>query len=143
MEKFDFLRKELVRTFSYSTINEDRFGYINYEENGRKYTKYGTWQAVTYIGLLYKVFDKKSKVYKYIYHVGMTKQHPCDIQVDKQLAYETAYTNALMEPNITITWDQKPSTVECMNIIRYHMCNLRLRFVKTKAEITKNKLCQI
>lgn len=143
MERFDFLRKELVRTFSYSTINDDRSGCIDFEKDGRKYTKYGTWQAITYIGLLYKVFDKQAKMYKYIYHVGVTKQHPCDIQVNKQLAYETAYMNALTEPAITFVWDQKPTLRECMYLIMCHLYNIKLRFIKTSAEIINSKTCQI
>lgn len=139
MERFDFLRKELVRTYNYSTANFDRSGYIDYVENGRKYTKYGTWQAITYIGLLYKVYDTKQKMYKYVLHVGMSKQHPNDTRTNKDIAYEIAYENALIEPTITITWDQKPTSYDCMNIITSHLSNVKLKMMKTKEEIKLEK----
>lgn len=135
MENLDFLRKDLIKTFNYTTTSKDRSGYVEYNENGRKYRKYGTWQAITYIGLLYKVYDTGKGIYRYIYHVGYTKQHPCDLKNNKELSYENAYISALTEPVVTVTFDQKPSSYECMNVIYVHMNNVRLRLLKTPEEI--------
>lgn len=135
MEKFDFLRKDLVRTFTYSTITQNRESSIDYIENGRRYTKYGTLQALTYVGLLYKVYDTKAKLYKYIMHIGISKQHPCDLKINKDMAYEEAYLCALLEPVVTYTFDQKPTSYDCMDVIYLYNSTVKVRLVKTKQEI--------
>ena len=54
-EKNKFLFKELVNTFSYTTATQDREVYADVSINGRRYRKYGTLQAVAFVGNLYKV----------------------------------------------------------------------------------------
>ena len=111
----DFLFKELVNTFAYTTATQNRDVCTDVSINGRRYTKYGTLQAVTFVGKLYKVGTPSEGYWprengrpevkhneKFVLFIGMSKQHPCDNKINKQLGYEIAETNALNNPQMII-----------------------------------------
>lgn len=100
MQSLDFLRKDLVETFYFTNVNDNRT-YANREiVNGREVDVKGQVCATTLIGLLYRVYDPSVESYKYILHVGVANQGNADAVVDVDEEYEEAYTNALMNPQI-------------------------------------------
>lgn len=128
--KDNFLGKELVRTFVYTTATQDREAYTDVVINGRKYTKYGTLQAVTFVGNLYKVDDK------HVLFVGLSRQHPCDTKVNKRLGYEIASENALDDPFMIIEVNNKFNKHMFNDFVEGYMDNMmELQFVKTRQEI--------
>ena len=100
MQSLDFLRKDLVETFYFTNVNDNRT-YVNREiVNGREVDVRGQVCATTLLGLLYLVYDPSVESYKYILHVGVANQGNADAVVDVDEEYEEAYINALMNPQI-------------------------------------------
>ena len=130
--------KNVEKVYSFSTIAEDRFGKKFVKINGRDYVKLGQYQAVTLVGVLFKVDSPSNEPNKYVLQVGLAKQHPSDIVIDKALAYEHAHENALMDPvcvmEVGPDWTQWNFTT----FARSYVNSLRLNFVKTAQEL-KNK----
>lgn len=142
----DFLFKELVNTFAYTTATQDRDVCTDVSINGRRYTKYGTLQAVTFVGNLYKTGVKGegylkedgapvNKNEKYVLSIGMSKQHPCDTKVNKELGYEIAMSNALDNPIILIEINGKFNKKRFCDIVENYLDTMKLEFIKTKLEI--------
>lgn len=125
-----FLFKELVNTFSYTTASQNREAYADVSINGRRYRKYGTLQAVTYVGNLYKVGEDKQ-----VLVIGMSKQHPCDVKVNKEYGYEIAHGNALDDPCMIIEVQGKFNKRRFVNLVEYYISTMKLEFIKTRDEI--------
>ena len=98
----NILTKEILKTFSYTTANGNREGSMLVKINGRDYVKFGTFQAVTLVGDLCEVYDADVKRLKTVLFVGVSRQHPRDIKIEKELAYEVAHLNALFNPQMVI-----------------------------------------
>ena len=143
-----FLFKELVNTFGYTTATQNRDVYTDVSINGRRYRKYGTLQAVTFVGNLYKVgcsgeryWPKEdgpihtSKNEKYVLVIGMSKQHPYDTKVNKELGYEIAHENSLTNPCMTIEVQGKFNKRRFVNLVEYYLSTMKLEFIKTRGEI--------
>ena len=144
----DFLFKELVNTFVYTTATQNRDVCTDVSINGRRYTKYGTLQAVTFVGNLYKTGVKGEGYLKkdgapvkniikdnYVLIIGMSKQHPCDTKVNKEIGYEIATTNALTNPIIVIEINGRFNYSRFRNIVEDYLNTIKLEFIKTKQEI--------
>lgn len=129
------LTKNLLETFSYSTINQDRSGEMIVKINGRDYIKLGTYQAVTLVGNLYEIYDADVKSYKTVLFVGATKQHPRDIMVNKELAYEEANLKSLLNPTIIMEVGPNFCQHDFRRIASTYVDTLNLKFVKTRQEI--------
>lgn len=143
-----FLFKELVNTFAYTTATQNRDVYTDVSINGRRYRKYGTLQAVTFVGNLYKVgcsgegyWPKEdgpiqtSKNEKYVLVIGMSKQHPYDTKVNKELGYEIAQTNMLNDPCMVIEVQGKFNKRRFVDLVEYYLNTMKLEFIKTRQEI--------
>lgn len=143
-----FLFKELVNTFAYTTATQNRDVYTDVSINGRRYRKYGTLQAVTFVGNLYKVgcsgegyWPKEdgpiqtSKNEKYVLVIGMSKQHPYDTKVNKELGYEIAQTNMLNDPCMVIEVQGKFNKRRFVDLVEYYLSTMKLEFIKTRQEI--------
>ncbi len=142
----DFLFKERVNTFGYTTATQDREAYTDVSINGRRYTKYGTLQAVTFVGNLYKTNVKgegylkndgkpEIKNEKYLLVIGMSKQHPYDTKVNKETGYEVAAENAINNPIIMIEVQGKFNYYRFRDIVEMYLDTMNLEFIKTKQEI--------
>ena len=68
--------KEFVKSFSWTSLTENRETEKEVTIAGRKYYKTGKEQVVTFVGKLYKI---SGAVPKYVLYVGMAKQHPTNI----------------------------------------------------------------
>jgi len=129
-ENKDFLSKELVNTFSYTTATQNRDACTDVSINGRRYTKYGTLQAVTFVGNLYKLNE-----YKNVLVIGMSRQHPNESKINKEMGYEYAHLNMLDNPIIMIEVQGNFTKRRFVNIVESYLSNMKLEFVKTKKEI--------
>ena len=131
----DFLRKECVKTFSFTTANKNRNQMTETIINGRKYLKMGEAQAVTIVGNVYKIYNEEAHRYEYWLYAGMSKQNPIDIKNDKEIGYEEAQLNALNNP----FWTMKVTKEFGERTFRYMMTayvnNLHLDYVLTPDEL--------
>ena len=129
--QFDFLTKELVDSFSYTTITKNRNAYSDVNIDGRTYRKYGTLQAVTIVGNLYKdCFGNE------IMTIGISRQNPCDSKCNKNIAYECAQMKALTDPDIVI--NNVPTYVTKFNfaqMMSWYVDMMNLEYLKTRQEI--------
>lgn len=129
------LTKELIETFSYSSMNHNREGEMFVRIDGRDYIKFGTYQAVTLVGNLYEVYDADVKSNKTVLFVGVSRQHPCDTTANKEVAYEEAHLKALLEPCMIIEVGPKFRKSDFLNFAKSYIRTLKLRFIKTKQEM--------
>ena len=141
-----FLFKERINTFVYTTATQNREVYTDVSINGRHYRKYGTLQAVAFVGNLYKVGipgegylkddgPAQNRNDKYVLVIGMSKQHPYDTKVNKETGFEIANENALTNPIIMIEVQGKFNYRRFKNIVENYLSNMKLEFIKTKGEI--------
>lgn len=135
----DFLTKDLVRTFVYTTMNDCRCMDRNVVVNGRTYVKLGQAQAVTMVGNLYKCWDPIVKSYKYMLMVGVAKQHPCDLNITKKEGYAIANENAYASPSIVMEVSKEFNKEKFMYLSMCYIEMLHLSFVKTTKEIAAEK----
>lgn len=138
MKKFDYLTKEEVKTLLFSTISEHRLGVKHECINGRWYDKYGTYQAITFVGKIFKVKNLETNMSEYVLHIGMSKQHPSDVHVNKKLAIEVAVENALIDPFAVINLEN-PNMDNFMfkNLVSVYYGTMDVKFVRTREEIEK------
>ncbi|MBQ3416059.1 MAG: hypothetical protein IJH39_12155 [Clostridia bacterium] len=136
----NILTKEILKTFSYTTANGNREGSILVKMNGRDYIKFGTFQAVTLVGDLCEVYDADVKRLKTVLFVGVSKQHPRDIKIDKELAYEVAHLNALFNPQMIIEVGEYFTQYNFREFAKNYVDTLKLQFVKTVQEKDEDDL---
>lgn len=130
----NILTKEILKTYSYTTSNGNRESSALVRINGRDYIKFGTLQAVTLVGDLCEVYDADVKRNKTVLFVGVARQHPRDIKIDKELAYETAHLNALLNPQMIIEVGECFTQYNFREFAKNYVDTLKLEFVKTQAE---------
>ena len=135
----NILTKEILKTFSYTTANGNREGSMLVRINGRDYVKFGTFQAVTLVGDLCEVYDADVKRLKTMLFVGVSRQHPRDIKIDKELAYETAHLNALLDPQMIIEVGEAFTQYNFREFAKNYIDTLKLQFVKTAQEIKEDE----
>ena len=135
MQSLDFLRKDLVETFYFTNVNDNRT-YVNREiVNGREVDVRGQVCATTLIGLLYRVYDPSVESYKYILHVGVANQGNADAVVDVDEEYEEAYINALMNPQIQYVIGDDYTSFDWKVFSLEIMSNKNKRFVIKDEEV--------
>lgn len=119
MQSLDFLRKDLIETFYYTNMYEDRSTEIKEVVNGREIMIKGQACATTLIGLLYRVYDPSVKSYKYILHIGVAHQNPADKNPDIDEEYEKAYENALTNPVMQYVIGEDRSAFDQQSFLYY------------------------
>ena len=132
----DFLNKNEINSFVYSSIDRDNVICKNVVIDGRQYTKWGKAQIVTFVGLMFEAQNKDSnKTVNYV-AVGVSKQHPMDIKNDKKIAIETARINALVNP--CIVFYDAPSSFDNFTFKKMmdtYVDTMDLDFVMTRDEL--------
>ena len=132
----DFLTKELVGVYSYTNMNEDRNDVKRVVIKGRTWLKTGTATATTVVSLLYRTYNPSVKHNEYIVLMGVARQNPGDINLDKNLGYEIAMENALMSPVATIKFESDILSEEVIyDFMKKYVESLPVRFIKTRAEL--------
>ena len=136
----NILTKEIIKTYSYTTANGNREATKLVKMNGRDYAKFGILQAVTLVGDLCEVYDADVKRLKKVLFVGVSRQHPRDIKIDKELAYETAHLNALFNPQMIIEVGDAFTQYNFREFAKNYVDTLDLQFVKTVQEIEEDDI---
>ena len=140
MNNLDFLNKEEVDTFVWSSAKLDRYNCKNTMYLGRYYTKWGDEQIVTFFGIKYAVKNLDTNKTEYVVIVGMSKQHPEDVHHDKKIAMETARINALIDPFMTIRNVSKEFTKQqFIDMVRAFHTSMDLDFIMTSEEANRKQ----
>ena len=136
----DYSTKTIEKVYSYSNVNDEtRRGSQLQLINGRRYLKFGLYQTVTLVGVLYKVYDPSVKLFKHVLHVGVSKQHPSDIVVSKQLGMEIAHENALINPVCIMEVGSNWHRYHFVEFAKLYIDGLDLQFVKTSEELNNQQ----
>lgn len=138
----DFLGKELIGTFYYTDMFSNREGAKRVVIDGREFYRGGTYQAVTMVGNLYEYYDPIVEHHKKFLMVGMAKQHPCDLTIDKNTGYEIANENAHVNPCFIMEVDDMNSNDFSMLCDAYASFAINRRFIYTAKEIKKKNIEQ-
>jgi len=131
----DWLRKEFISEYVYSNIDEDRECVKSVRINGRLYDKYGVDCATTAVALKYKVPVPGVKQFKICYLVGIARQNPCDTIISKTTGYEIAKENAMINPIMTLEYNQEPQDNIIKMILQAYILGLPCQMIKTSQEI--------
>ena len=140
--RYDFLTKNLVRTFDWNDLNQNRSIFGEVCINGRKYLKTGVATATTVVGNLYLVYDRSVKRNKYVLLVGIARQHPNDLHIKRNEGIEIANLKSLDTPGMQIEFDHEVTWDEFKELAEWYVEYQTPRFLKTNEEIkqsNKNK----
>ena len=131
----DWLSKELLETYCFSNVDEDRTGSKKVIINGRTYIKYGVECATTIIALKYKVFDPSINRHKFVILYGIARQNPGDLIITVEEGKEIAMENALINPVMKVEYMNNPDAFIINLFMRAYVSGLPVKFVNTKQEL--------
>lgn len=110
MTNLDMSTKELVHTYSFNNIYSNRAAQKESVIKGRTVIELGTKTATSFVGNLYRVFDRSVKSFKYLLLVGVAKQNPDmfnpDYVITEEDAEEVAALNAILNPVLSYVIDE-------------------------------------
>lgn len=131
----DYSTKELRRVFYYSTGNPERDKLI--KVNGRHYIKMGQLQAITFVGLLYKLYDTEKKRYVHQLHIGFAKQNENDMKNNREIGEEVAMQKAMIAPDMILSIEnrRKIDFDWFADLCQTYTYSIKRGFVKTSEEI--------
>lgn len=135
----DWLTKELVGVYYSTNINDDRKCTKSVRINGRLYDKHGINCATTAIALVYKVNDPCINHNKYVLLLGVARQSPYDTVLDKELGFEIAMENAMLDPVMKVEYSSPIDVHVIKRLLTSYVSGLEVKFVKTRAEILEEK----
>lgn len=131
----DFSKKELVGIYYYTNVDENREGVKSVSINGREYLKFGTVVATTAVALQYKVFNPSVEHSEYITLIGVARQNPGDVILNKELGYEMAMENAMINPVMNVKYSRKNDETSIVKLMETYVAGLPESFIKTRQEI--------
>lgn len=137
--RYDFLTKNLVRTFDWNDLGQNRSISEEVCINGRNYLKMGVTTATTVVGNLYLVYDQSVKRNKYVLLVGIARQHPNDLQVKRNEGIEIANLKSLDTPVMQIEFDHEVTWDEFEELAEWYVEYQTPRFLKTSEEIKQSR----
>ena len=137
--RYDFLTKNLVRTFDWNDLNQNRSILGEVCINGRKYLKTGVTTATTVVGNLYLVEDRSVKQNKYVLLVGIARQHPKELNVKRSEGVEFANLKALNSPVMQIEFDHEVTWDEFKELADWYVAWQTPKMLKTNEELKQNK----
>lgn len=110
MTNLDMSTKELVHTYSFNNIYSNRAAQKELVIKGRTVIELGTKTATSFVGNLYRVFDRSVKSFKYLLLVGVAKQNPDMFNpgyvITEEDAEEVAALNAILNPVLSYVIDE-------------------------------------
>lgn len=139
MTNYDFSTKDLIDTLSFSTAKHNRDGYMRFIHNGRTYIKEGTYQIVTVVANIYKVYDVEKKKNVKVMLAGISKQSTNDRKHDKHFAESVAATYAQVSPAIVMEVPNNYTKRWFDNFMYHYVSAMDLKFVKTAAELSSEQ----
>lgn len=134
----DFLTKELIGVYSYTNMNEDRTDVKRVVIKGRTWLKTGTATATTVVSLLYKSYNPSVKRNEYVVLMGVARQNPGDVVLDKEHGYEVAMENALMSPVAIYNFEHEIDKDFIDSMMKNYVMSLPVKFIKTRQELGKD-----
>lgn len=134
----DFLTKELIGVYSYTNMNEDRTDVKRVVIAGRTWLKTGTATATTVVSLLYKSYNPSVKRNEYVVLMGVARQNPGDVVLDKEHGYEVAMENALMSPVAIYNFEHEIDKDFIDSMMKNYVMSLPVKFIKTRQELGKD-----
>lgn len=137
--RYDFLTKNLVRTFDWNDLGQNRSISEEVCINGRKYLKTGVTTSTTVVGNLYLVEDQSVKQNKYVLLVGIARQHPCELNVKRSEGIEIANLKALNSPVMQIEFDHEVTWDEFEELANWYVAWQTPKMLKTNEELKQNK----
>ena len=137
--RYDFLTKNLVRTFDWNDLGKNRSISEEVCINGRKYLKTGVATATTVVGNLYLVYDRSVKHNKYVLLVGIARQHPNDLHIKRNEGIEIANLKSLDTPVMQIEFDHEVTWDEFKQLAEWYVEYQTPRFLKTSEEIKQSR----
>ena len=137
--RYDFLNKNLVRTFNWDDLCQNRSISEEVFINGREYLKTGVATATTIVGNLYLVYDQSVKHNKYVLLVGIARQHPDDLQVKRSEGIEIANIKSLDTPVMQIEFDHEVTWDEFKELAEWYVAYQQPRFIQTSEEIDQRR----
>lgn len=137
--RYDFLNKNLVRTFNWDDLCQNRSISEEVFINGREYLKTGVATATTIVGNLYLVYDQSVKHNKYVLLVGIARQHPDDLQVKRSEGIEIANLKSLDTPVMQIEFDHEVTWDEFKELAEWYVAYQQPRFIQTSEEIDQRR----
>ena len=137
--RYDFLNKNLVRTFNWDDLCQNRSISEEVFINGRKYLKTGVTTSTTVVGNLYLVYDQSVKRNKYVLLVGIARQHPDDLQVKRSEGIEIANLKSLDTPVMQIEFDHEVTWDEFKELAEWYVVYQQPRFIQTSEEIDQRR----
>ena len=137
--RYDFLTKNLVRTFDWNDLGQNRSISEELCINGRKYLKTGVTTSTTVVGNLYLVYDQSVKHNKYVLLVGIARQHPDDLQVKRSEGIEIANLKSLDTPVMQIEFDHEVTWDEFKELAEWYVAYQQPRFIQTSEEIDQRR----
>ena len=107
MDNLCMSTKELIKTYSFNDIYNNRNDEHVKTVKGRTVIELGTRTATSFVGNLYRVFDSSVKSYKYLLLVGVAKQSPYwNYPIEVEEAEELAAINAQIKPMLKLVLDE-------------------------------------
>lgn len=112
MDNLCMSTKELIKTYSFNDIYNNRNDEHVKKVKGRTVIELGTRTATSFVGNLYRVFDYSVKSYKQLLLVGVAKQckSGCTEDLENRLEIEAA-ENAWVNPSLKLVIEPEDSTV--------------------------------
>lgn len=132
--------KELVCSYDWSDVNDERQMTVSEIIDGRKVVKYGRYCSTTAVADIYELKDCPSdEPFKYLMLVGIARQHPNETTVSRKVGVDVASTNAKSQPIISMKLHEVPCYPFVANLIEnYVVACLPAQFVRTAKEKNMN-----
>lgn len=127
--------KELVGEYSYSNANENRELCKNVVINGRTYIKTGEFTATTVVAFQYKVWNPSVNHNEYVVLMGVARQNPGDVVLDKEMGLSIAAENAMIDPQAVLKFPVKLDEDYVLYMMQAYTEPYCDTFVKTKEEL--------
>ena len=106
MDNLCMSTKELIKTYSFNDIYNNRNDEHVKTVKGRTVIELGTRTATSFVGNLYRVYDYSVKSYKQLLLVGVAKQPlDCEFGEFEEAMHEKAMENAWVKPMVKVVLD--------------------------------------
>ena len=134
MKQKDYLYKDLVGEYMFTTIGKESYKIKTIEVNGREYEATCKCQSLTAIAQIYKIWDSDEKKYVHKLFVGVVKQHPRERCV-KKIAIEQAKIKVLTNPDMVVDWDKTNTFRMLADFVEHYMATIPVKPLQTSKEI--------
>lgn len=131
--------KELVCSYDWSDVKDERQMTVSEIINGREVIKLGRYCATSAVADIYELNDCSSdEPFKYLMLIGIARQHPNETSVSRKVGVDIAATNAKVNPIITMKFQTIPCYCFVAGLIENYVECMPKHFVRTAQEKNMN-----